>query len=173
MTREQMIEAIYRFTTIAEDDEIASQLRADGETIAKLARSLHVAGEAAAHADTEIARLTEERDAAMAAADMTWFWQIVDRDGLADVPSDERDALALLVKQRDKALDAATARKVDRDGAISAKKSANAERDAALARVAELEAEALRWRLHLEQIVDPDGPSNAICRAREALKGTP
>lgn len=33
------------------------------------------------------------------ADDLTWFWQIVDAAGLNDVPSDEREALTLLVKR--------------------------------------------------------------------------
>lgn len=34
-----------------------------------------------------------------AARDLTWFWQVIDRDGLVDVPSDEKGALATLVRK--------------------------------------------------------------------------
>ena len=44
-----------------------------------------------------IRELLARVERAEAAVDLTWFWEIVDRDGFAEVPSDERDALARLV----------------------------------------------------------------------------
>ena len=43
-------------------------------------------------------RLREAEAQAYAAADLTWFWEIVDRDGLNNVASDERKALSELVR---------------------------------------------------------------------------
>lgn len=43
--------------------------------------------------------LIERLKAAQAAPDLTWFWEIVDAAGLADVPSVETEALRILVKK--------------------------------------------------------------------------
>jgi hypothetical protein len=46
----------------------------------------------------DLAEENERLQAELATArDLTWFWQIVDRDGLTGLPSDERAALATLV----------------------------------------------------------------------------
>jgi hypothetical protein len=46
--------------------------------------------------------LKEERDTLVFRLDdLTWFWEIVDRNGFSDVPSDERGALAQIVAERD------------------------------------------------------------------------
>lgn len=61
----------------------------------------------------EVDRLTRERDEARERADdRRWFWRIVDRDGLGNVPSDEDGALALLVRRatRTEAAEAEVAR---------------------------------------------------------------
>jgi hypothetical protein len=44
------------------------------------------------------ALLLEQEKALREARDLTWFWEIVDRDGLNNVCSDERGALAELVR---------------------------------------------------------------------------
>lgn len=37
--------------------------------------------------------------------ELTWFWEIVDRNGFDEVPSDERAALSMLVRQRNALLE--------------------------------------------------------------------
>lgn len=52
---------------------------------------------------SEVAALRAALDAAEKRADLTWFWQIVDRAGLANVPSDEGGALSHIIAERDAA----------------------------------------------------------------------
>jgi hypothetical protein len=113
--------------------------------------------------------LAAERDAR---ADLTWFWTIVDRDGLTGLPSDERAALSMLV-----------AAAAERDAAVrdynDAQKYAEhwaGKHDAALA-----EAERLREALRAisrRTIREPtesgyrvaEAPEAAIARAALAQK---
>lgn len=93
--------------------------------------------------------VTKERDEAR---DLSWFWEIVDRDGLANVASDEKAALRELVRyaaERDAAIaraetaEAEIAQIVEREAkTVDVGFALQAERDAALALLREA-AEAL------------------------------
>jgi hypothetical protein len=107
-------------------------------------------------ASATLRALAAERDAR---ADLTWFWTIVDRDGLTGLPSDERAALSMLV-----------AAAAERDAAVrdynDAQKYAEhwaGKHDAALAEAERLREEA---RFLLARIAEwePEGLSNDNAR---------
>jgi len=106
------------------------------------------------------AALTAERERADNAEDLTWFWQIVDADGLTGVPSAERAALDVLVRraaERDD-LTRKLQTTLDRESATTARYDAKiddltrklaeavAERDALVQTSAEL-CERCGWRM--------------------------
>jgi hypothetical protein len=82
--------------------------------------------------------LLAERDAAR---DMAWFWEIVDRDGLTDLPSCERTAISMLVGRAARLTDVLA----ERD---AARAHVESERDI----VHSLRADVARWRDECERL---------------------